>query len=462
MPTLPPIKATTGLYTSSGIINAIIQRDNTGDLSDIKYVEDTTEAIKMVGQEITAYAPKRNSFCNGLVNLIGMMRLYYMMFKNPWGDLKQGKLEMGETIEEIFIGLAEAFPFNPLKSETRVLKRAKCDVSTAFHSINYATVYKVTISGKELKKAFLSRQGLVNLIEAKMSSLARSASYDEFMLMKYLFAVLLLSGKIKTITIPDINKDNANDVVTEVAEITNLFQFPSADYNIAGVENTTSIDDLIIFESAKANAQIKVNALAAAFNVDYVKFLGKIKMFDSLATYNYGRLKEILSEDDSFVEFSSEEIALLKTVELIACDRRFMQIYDSEYDMGEPFRNGEGSFTNYFLHVEGVFSASPFHNVVAYTTATPTITSVTVSPGTATVAKGSNVALQATVTATGFGSSNIIWEIQTQGVAENTYINQDGILHIANNETKASVVVTATSVVDNSKKGSATITVANA
>lgn len=460
MPTIPPIRATLGTYCSQGIINAIIEEDQTGELAGLPFAENTTESIQMIGQEITSYAPRRNAFNHGLVNLIGMMRLYYMMWKNPWSDLKQGKLEMGETVEEIWNGLAEVFPYDPEVSETRVLKRAKGEVSTAFHSINYQEVYKITISTKELKRAFLSLQGMRDLVETKIASLARSASYDEFMMMKYLFAVLLLNGKIKTASIPAITKTTADDVVTAVSETTNLFQFASDEYNMAGVENVTPIDNLIIFESAKANAYLKVNSLAVAFNVEYVKFLGQVKMFDSLGKFNWKRMAKLMANDSGFRQFSSDEIAALESIQLIACDRNFIQIYDSVFDMEEPFRNGEGAFTNYFLQVEQIYSASPFHNCIAYTTMTPAVTAISITPATASAVKGSSVAFQANVTTTGFGSSEVVWEISTQGVAADTVIGQDGVLRVGADETKTTITVTCTSVADDTKSATATVTVA--
>lgn len=459
MPTIPPIKPVTANYNSVGIINTILEEDATGELAGIPAVENTIESIRMIGQQITGYAPSRNAFASGLVNLIGMMRLYYMLFTNPWSDMKKGKLEMGETIEEIWVGLAEVFNYNPQKSETRVLKRANQEILTAFHSINYHKVYKITISAMELKKAFLSMEGMKNLIEDKMGSLARSASSDEFSMMKYMFALLLLEGKINTITIQPITSVSADDIVTTVATATNLFQFESTENNMAHVENTTPIDNLVIFESAKANAQIKVNSLAAAFNVEYVKFLGQVKMFDNLGKFNWKRMQMIMGEDPNYRQFTSEEIALLNSVDIITCDRNFLQIYDSVFEMETPFMNGEGAFTNYFLHVQQIYSASPFHNIIAYTTEESSVTAISVSPATATVATGGTIGLQAQITTKGFASSEIIWEISTQGVADGTYIGQDGVLHIAQNETKTSITVKATSVYDNSISGSATITV---
>lgn len=460
MPTKPAIKATTGVYTSVGILRDIMTDPDYPELNGYKgVITDTTESIRAVGEYITGYKARRNAFIDGIINRIGMVRLHYMIFTNPWSWTKQGKIEMGETIEEIWTDLAEVFPYDPQESETRVLKQAPPDVMSAFHTVNYEEVYKVTVNYEKLKAAFLSVDGLKEFIEDIIGSCARAANIDEFMVMKYLLAELLLAGKIYTESLPSITRENSDEVVTNITAITNDLQFPDTRYNMAHVANTTPIDDLYILESGRANAYIKINSLAVAYNVDYVKFMGHVALFDSLGKYNWERMDKIFSKDKTYRRFTEQEIADLNTIQFVVMDKRFLQIYDRLEEMGEPFINGEGRFTNYFYHVWKVLSASPFHNCIAFTTLSPAVTSVTISPGTATVAAGASIAFQATVSTTGFGSSELVWEISTEGVAEGTVISPDGVLTISPEETQGSIDVIVTSIADETKSATATITV---
>lgn len=461
MPTKPAIKATTGVYTSLGILQHIMSDPNYPELNGYNgAITDTTESIRAVGEYITGYKARRNAFIDALINRIGMVRLHYMIFNNPWSWAKQGKLEMGETVEQIWTDLAEVFPYDPKESETRVLKQAPPDVMSAFHTVNYEEVYKVTVNYEKLKAAFLSVDGLRDFIEDIIGSCARSANVDEFMIMKYLLAEVLLAGKVYTQTIPAITRTNSDEIVTEITAVTNALQFPNTDYNMAHVSNTTPIDDLYILESAKANAYIKVNSLAVAYNVDYVKFMGHVALFDSLGNFDWKRMDKIFAKDTTYRKFTSSEIADLNTIQFVAMDKRFLQIYDRMEEMGEPFINGEGRFTNYFYHVWKILSASPFHNCIAFTTLTPAVTSVTISPGTATMGVGTSMAFQASVTTTGFGSSDVVWEISTSGIADDTYITPDGVLTVGADETVKEIKVVVTSVADDTKTATATITIA--
>lgn len=464
MPTRPAVKATTGQYTSVGMLRRIIA--NTPELNGVPMPTATTESIRMTGQAITQYAARRNAFCNALINMIGMQRLHYMLFTNPLAWAKQGKLDMGETVEQIWIGLANAFPYDPVKAQDNFPKQMPPDILSAFHSINYQVTYKITVNYRLLKRAFLSLSGLQDFVEDIIGAVARAATVDEFMLIKYLLCVLMLEGRVHTETISALSATTADAAITTVKTITNKFQFPSTKYTIAGNTNTCHVDDIYIIESAEANALISVNALASAFNVDYVKFNGHVAMIDSLTDIDWDRMDMLMgyengaSEyDPGYRHFTEAEIANLNTVELIAMDNRFLQIYDVDDYMETPFINGEGGYTNYPYQVSKILGASPFHNVTAFTTATSGVTSVTVTATNDNVLPGTQVGLNAAVVTTGFANADVVWSIPTTaGVS----IGQDGILRVDSGATATSVTVTATSVFDSSKKGTLSVTIGTA
>lgn len=463
MPTIPEIKATTGRYSSIGILQAIIA--NTPELNGVPMPTATTESIRATGNAITQYAPRRNAFVNALVNMIGMQRIHYMMFTNPLAWAKQGKLEMGETVEQIFIGLAAAHPYDAKKAETDFAKQTPPDIQSAFHTVNYEVTYDITVNYTRLKRAFLSLQGLTAFIEEIIGSVVRAATADEFMMTKYLIAVLLLEGKLKTSSISALSADTADAAVTTVTTVTNKFQFPSAKYTIAGNLNTCPVNDIYILETSEANALIKVNALATAFNVDYVKFMGHVVMVDSLWEFDWDRMDMLFGYDaetsaspydPGYRHFTDTEISNLKTVQLVAMDRRFLQIYDNYEYMETPFINGEGGYTNYPYQVSKIFAASPFHNCVAFTTVASGVTSITVTASNDNVLPGTQVALTANVVTTGFADAGVIWSIPaTAGVS----IGQDGILRVDSSATAKSVTVTATSVFDSTKTGTLAVTI---
>jgi hypothetical protein len=89
----------------------------------------------------------------------------------------------------------------------------------------------------------------------------------------------------------------------------------------------------------------------------------------------------------------------------------------------------------------------------------PTVSSVTVSPPTPTVAKGETQTFIATVTGTGNPAQTVLWSIEGADVTGTTIDSMDGVLTIAAGETAASLTVRATSTVDTTKSGTATVIV---
>ena len=84
-----------------------------------------------------------------------------------------------------------------------------------------------------------------------------------------------------------------------------------------------------------------------------------------------------------------------------------------------------------------------------------TVSTVTVAPATATMAKGDSKAFTATVTGEGIVSGDVEWSQD----GTKSSITDNGVLTIGAAETKASITVTAKSKQDNSKTSTATVTV---
>lgn len=89
-----------------------------------------------------------------------------------------------------------------------------------------------------------------------------------------------------------------------------------------------------------------------------------------------------------------------------------------------------------------------------------TVNTVTVTPATATVAKGASKAFAAAVTGNGAVSNGVLWSVSgTAAVKAGTKIDENGTLTIASNETNTALTVTATSKQDGTKSGTAAVTV---
>jgi len=91
----------------------------------------------------------------------------------------------------------------------------------------------------------------------------------------------------------------------------------------------------------------------------------------------------------------------------------------------------------------------------------PTVTSVTVDPATPNVVKGGNITFTATVTGTNNPAQTVTWSIDQTNKNTGTAINANGELTVAATENLTSLTVRATSTVDTTKSGTATVTISS-
>ena len=418
-----------------------------------------TESIRKIGGIMMNYQPLQNEFLKALYNRIGRVIITSKMYYNPWAPFKKGLMELGETVEEVFVNIAKAHTFNPEKAETNFMKREIPDVRSAFHTMNYQKFYKTTISNDQLRQAFLSWQGITDLIAKIVDAMYTAHNLDEFQVTKYMLARNILNGLLYGHTVPAISKENASDIVTEVKAISNELVYDTPTYNAAGVYTFTEKNDQFIITTARFDAIMDVNVLAAAFNMDKVEFMGHRVQIDGFDRLDENRLNELFADDPSagYVPLTSDEKAALAAVPAIIVDRDYFMIFDNLYKFTEDY-NGEGLYWQYWYHAWKTFSTSPFANAVVFVPGEQTVTNVTVSPKTATVNKGNMLQLNAVVETTNFAPTSVVWTVN--GV--NSTVDANGLLSVGAGETTETLTVKATSTFDDSKSGTAIITVPQA
>lgn len=451
MPTRP--KKVTMTTNVMNILNAI-RNNASNEYRD--YVPPMTDVsqLREIGTIIMDYPALQNEFLSALINRIGRVLISTRMFENPWSRFKKGMLDYGETVEEIFTNIAKPYEFEgPNTSPTTQFKKYKPDVRAAFHVMNYRKFYPVTIEQQKLKQAFLSADGVTNLIGDIVNSLYTGANYDEFLTMKYLLGKTILKGRMYPVEVPAVSADNAKDIITEVKATSNVIEFPSTKYNPAHVFQHTPKSEQIIFVNAKFDAIMDVNVLASAFNMSKAEFMGQRVLIDSFGSLDTDRLAELFADDPSYVPFTAEEIEALDAIPLAVVGEKFFMMFDNLNEFTEIY-NAELLYWNYFYHQWKTFSTSPFENALVYVPATPTVVSVEVTPATATVSAGSSLALTTTVTVTGFAPQTVTYESDTEGVT----ITEGGVVQI-DEGVSGSATITVTSTFDNTKSDTVELTI---
>lgn len=449
MPTIP--KTQTLNASSVDILNAIRNSATTNYRDLVPTAKNTPESIRRIGEIIMQYTPLQNEFLNALVNRIARVVITSKMYSNPLSMFKKGLIDFGETIEEIFVNIANPHQYDVEESESKVFAREIPDVRAAFHTLNYKKFYKQTIQNKDLNQAFLSWDGITDLISKIVNAMYTAANYDEFVTTKYMLAKAILDGRLSAIT---VDANDAKAAVTKIKGVSNALTFMSNNYNVAGVQTFTDKNDQYLLVNSQFDSEIDVEVLASAFNMSKAEFMGHRILIDGFGTLDVARLNALFKDDPNYEELSQDTLTALNAIPSVLVDKNFFMIFDNMYEFTENY-NGQGLYWNYFYHTWKTFSMSPFANALVFVPEAPTVTSVTVSPSAVTCKKGQSIQLSVTVETENYAPKTVNWKSDTEGVT----VDINGHVNVSTSVTATTAKITATSTYDTTKSSVCTVTI---
>lgn len=465
MPTKPKNVTMNTDAKNADYLNAIRTSASTYYQENVPIAAYDAASVRDVGRIVLNSTALTNEFYSALVNQFAFIFGSSKMFYNKWVDFKKGLIGLGELVEEFFVEIALPNNYNPDIAETEIFKRVIGDVQTAIYRINVKTFYKKTINRPLLEMAFTTEGGMADLIGKVFTSMAAACEVDQMNAIKYLLARKILDGKIKTVPIAEVSgtdtEANAKAAARQMkADFENFF-FPRTDYNEAGVMNwVNDKSDVSFMLTTSFGAAYDIEVLAAAFNLEYSNFMGRVKRVDSLTNIDFTRLNEFFDLSTPLEEFTEDEKTVLDQVAAITFDNGLIQWYDRLYEWHEE-PNGQSIEWQNWLHYWALIASSPFANAVAYVQSSDntlgTVTAVT-SPyngKSISLPVGSSLPLTWEVEGSGIYSKAV--EFTSSGIVDGSFsVSPDGVLTI--NKAKTATTFNIVSVQDNSKKATVTIT----
>lgn len=450
----------------AAMVNDVIKESDVlkNALGDMRANGEDPASLRQIGQVLDSLPKYRNAFQVGLWNMVGMILVNNMYWKNDEWVRKtlKGTLEVGDSIEDIWVEVATPEQYDANGAST-LTDFKKAEILSRFHVLNYQKKYQRTVSRKDFRQAFFSFSGVYDLVMRIVDTMYNGARWDYFLACKYLLARKINDGVMKVATVEDLtDTENIQNFLVQVQTVSNDMEFPDEEMTEAGNINSTAKTDQLFIPRNDVQAAVGVKALANAFNLDYAEYRGvelRINKFQFTPTEEK-RLAILFADDPGYMPLTEDEKTALNSVFAVHLDKDWFFCMNYLFEFYE-FEDPSTLKENFFLHDWKVISYSPFRNAVVYTTQTPTITSVTVTPGTANVGKGAQIQLSAEVKATGFASKKVAWSISGAN-SDDTTITPNGLLIVGANETGTTITVTATSLADNTKAGTSTITVAQA
>lgn len=457
MPTKPTIKdaavydkATNAVNVTNVLAKSVEGTPYAASLPKVNPNDIAT--LRAFGQSVMTYEPVLNNFL-GVINRIAQVFVTSKLYQNPYSIFKKGLLDLGETIEELFVEMARPHNYDPEEASREWMKRELPRIHSRFHRMNYQKFFKATIQENDVRLAFLSWGGIQDLIGRIIDQMYSGAEYSEFQATKYMVALDIHNGRFNPQQIPTVSADNMKAIVTQIETLSLDWNFMSADYNPAGVRTYTDTSRQILLVTPAFQAAMGVEVLATAFNMTMTDFKSRRVLIDGFGKLDIEWLAELFKDDPSYYEFSQDEMAALNQIPIAAIDDNYFFIFENLRTF-KTDENGQGLYYNNTLHTWETFSTSDFANRVAFVPGKPEITAVTISPAITTIPVGNKVQLTANVETEFFANQGVTWKSDSEYIT----VGGDGLV-VVHPGASGSATITATCVGDITKTATATVTV---
>lgn len=447
---------------SVDVLNRIRESASVNYQTAVPIATANADVIRGIGAIIMDSPNLQNEFLDTLINRIGKVVIKTRLFENPL-QFSKGELAYGESIEEVFVNLIEANQYDAEKGESEVWKRAYPDVRSQYHVLNSEIFYKTSVSRRELDKAFLSGEGVANLVEAVIQKMYVSSAYDEFLMVKFIIAKAALDGSTAIYPVSAVTDEaSARQLLKAIKITSNNFEILSKDYNTAGVYNSSAKEDQYLIIDNENDGNLSVDCLAYMFGPSFASSDSKKVRIDGFDKLDFDRLNKVLGVE--ITPFTNDEIAALGNIEAVLVDWSWFQIYTKLIET-RYIENPENLYENTWLHLWRVFSRSIFENCVIFASGVNGVASVSITEApTVTHGVAGSGSVDVTITTAGLtpkGGERVIYSVVVTSTNGKASISEDGILTWNNAFAAAdTIAITATSAIDSTKSDTETITVA--
>ena len=344
-------------------LNAL--RENaSNEFQEVVPIIDENTSIEAYSAPLLNTPKLMNEFCDVLVQRIVYTQLETKLFNNPLKVLEGDKMPLGYLGQEIFVNPAQGRDFDP-NDFAGALKKYEADTKVQYMYINFDKQYPVTIIRQELKQAFVSWNALDTYISGLTNSLYNGYYIDEYNNTKALVTNAYRANAVQIEKIDALTTEDLTKKFVEKARTMFLnFQTPTSKYNawkkIGGygreVVTFSSPDDIVMLLRNDIRANLDVNVLASAFNMDKTTLLGNILPINDFDIYDKTGTKVF---DGSAI------------IGIIA-DKTWFRIKEQDMFM-DDYRNANNRSINYYLNIIKMFNYSLWSNSVVFATAIPEV-----------------------------------------------------------------------------------------
>lgn len=386
---------TTGKQVAKAIQNELgLQSTPTGqEIAHSMYASTSANFQSTIGDP---YEINSLEFMNGLMEYpetlgtewmtlatrIGRVIAHRNILRNKLAPFKMANMPLGYTMEEYFVECAKEHEYNQADAENTLFKRELPDIKTAFYIVNRKSYYPATITDDDMRKYFVSWDGVTSLIARIVDSMYNGDNKDDYNYMKSALVSHYENGHMKIVNTSEVSDtDTAKELARKITEYVSYLTEPTNEYNAMAVTKQNDYDDIYVILNAKTNSYLNIDWLAQTFQLQFAEFKTHVLVLPTLPTTTQGQ------------------------IEAIVCDSEIYRVFDQKYSVGVAY-NAKGLYWNYFLHHWEGIATSRFANAIAFVSGNvdEKVTAIYVNPQVTQVKKGGSVTLPFTVQTSGLNA----------------------------------------------------------
>lgn len=372
-----------------------------------------------------------NEFIDSFVNRIGTQIVHNKQWENPLAVFKGASMRFGSSIQEAAPKWLKAHSYNMDATICDLIDRP--EFAVWYHTLNRQDRYDTEVQIDDLENAFLTENGLNQVIDSILTAPRNSANYDEYLCMVNQIAYYEKNWGFFKHHLSALPTDEATgkEFLRAVRSYAYKLPNPTSLYSPVSSQHGIPVfakpNELVLFITADAMAAIDVETLAGVFQLDKADIAYRTIILPELPVPNACAL---LTTDQFFVV------------------RDKVNAMDSFYD-------GASRMQKYFLHCWQVVSVSPFVPAILFTTddatdvktITQAVNGVEISAAENTIAPGGStkltVELIGDITENGYGievePDAVTWSVSGDTAASDgepldlngrTHIDRLGVLHV--------------------------------
>lgn len=317
-----------------------------------------------------------------LATRIGRVIAHRNILTNKLAPFKMANMALGYTMEEYFVECAKEHEYDQADAESTLFKRELPDIKTAFYVVNRKSYYPATITDDDMRKYFVSWDGVNSLIARIVDSMYNGDNKDDYNYMKSALVKHYENGLMKIVNTNAVtDTETAKELARKITEYVSYLTEPTNEYNAMAVTKQNDYEDIYVILNGKSNSYLNIEWLAQTFQLEFAEFKAHVLVLPTLPSTTQG------------------------TIEALVVDSEIYRVFDQKYSVGVAY-NAKGLYWNYFLHHWEGIATSRFANAIAFVSGTveEKVTAIYSNPQVVQVKKDGSVTVPFTVQTNGLNA----------------------------------------------------------